>query len=293
MMLAPWVRLITHISNLSRLGRGVLLALMGALAMTHGPSWAATYTVAVVPQFPALEIHRAWAPLLAKVSAVTGDEYRLMQSTSIPQFEDAFMTGSPDFVYLNPYHMLMAAKAQRYVPLVREEKNLLSGVLVVAASSPIQSLADLEGKDLAFPAPNAFGASLYLRALLTQKKIHFTPRYVGTHSNAYRNVLSGQAAAAGGVRATLAREPEDVRQQLRVLFETPAVPPHPLAVHPRVKAQAAQAFRDALLALAASPEGKALLIAVQMPNPIAADYRRDYAPLEQLRLDRFSVVDGD
>ena len=59
------------------------------------------------------------------------------------------------------------------------------------------------------------------------------------------------------------------------------------------KAQAAQAFRDALLALAASPEGKALLSAVQMPNPIAADYRRDYAPLEQLRLDRFSVVDGD
>ena len=284
-------RLFAWTQSLARVGCRTLLS--ATLALACGLSWAGTYTVAVVPQFPSLEIHRAWAPLLARLSAATGDDYRLMQFTSIPQFEDAFLGGSPDFVYLNPYHMLMAAKAQRYEPLVREEKNLLSGVLVVAAKSPIQSVAELDGKELAFPAPNAFGASLYLRALLAQKHVHIKANYVGTHSNAYRNVLSGQTVAAGGVRATLAREPEDVRQQLRVLFETPGVPAHPLAAHPRVKGRAATALRDAWLALASSPEGKALLSAVQMPNPMVADYRRDYAPLEHLRLERFSVVDGD
>lgn len=255
-------------------------------------SCAQTYSVAVVPQFPAVEIHRAWTPLLAHLSAQTGLDLKLVTAVSIPEFERSFQAGQPDLVFLNPYHMVMAAKSQKYQPLVRESKELLTGILVVRADSPVNSLAELAQQTLAYPAPNAFGASLYMRSLLAEQKIQTQANFVKTHSNAYRHVIAGQAVAAGGIRSTLEREPAEVRSQLRVLFETPAVAPHPLAAHPRVLESHRLALRDAWLSLAQSEAGQNLLKAVQMSHPMAADYKRDYAPLERLRLEQFAVIEG-
>jgi phosphonate transport system substrate-binding protein len=134
---------------------------------------------------------------------------------------------------------------------------------------------------------------LYMRALLAQQGIDIAPKYVGTHSNAYRQVLSGETAAAGGIRATLNREPQELRERLRVLYETPTVPAHPVAAHPRVPKQVSSAFVAAWLRFPATPQGQALLDAVLMPNPVRADFGQDYAPLQRLRLERFAVDGGD
>ncbi len=256
------------------------------------PVHAATYTVAVVPQFTALDIHRTWTPLLQALSAETGHEFKLVQLASIPEFERHFLAGQADFLFLNPYHMLMARRAQLYEPLVREKDRLLTGIMVVRKEHPATSLADLAGQTIAYPAPNSFGASLYLRSLLAQQSLTTVTVYAKTHSNAYRQVMTGLAAAAGGIRSTLEREPEEVRQSLRVLFETPGVAPHPFAAHPRIDRATQAKVRDALLSLA-QRDTQALLRAVQMPNPTAADYQRDYAVLERLRLENFVTVDGD
>lgn len=255
-------------------------------------SLAQSYTVAVVPQFPAVEIHRAWTPLLVHLSAQTGLELKLVTSASIPDFERSFQAGQPDLVFLNPYHMVMASKSHQYAPLVRESKELLAGIVVVRVDSPVKSLSDLAQQTIAYPAPNAFGASLYIRSLLAEQKIQSQASYVKTHSNAYRHVIAGQAAAAGGILSTLDRESPEVRAQLRVLFETPAVAPHPLVAHPRVVESHRKSIREAWLALAQTEAGLALLKAVQMTSPVAADYKRDYAPLERLRLEQFAVAEG-
>lgn len=269
-------------------------ALTAALALGLGAMGTAlaadpTWTVAVVPQFPATEIHAAWTPALERLSAQTGHAFRLVPYASIPQFESAFRAGTPDFVFLNPYHMVMARAAQQYQPLVRDGASPLTGVLVVPAASPVRHVQELRGQRIAFPAPNAFGASLHLRALLADRGIAIEPTYVRTHSNAYRHVLTGDAAAAGGVRQTLTTEDEAVQRGLRVIFETPPSAPHPLAAHPRVPVAVQRAVRDALLGWTARASDAALLAPIQIASPMAADYPRDYAPLERLRLEKFVV----
>ncbi|NDY90454.1 phosphate/phosphite/phosphonate ABC transporter substrate-binding protein [Ideonella sp. TBM-1] len=98
-----------------------------------------------------------------------------------------------------------------------------------------------------------------MRALLTEReRLQFTPQYVQTHSNVYRQVLAGQAGTGGGVNHNLHQEREEVRQGLRVLFETPGAAPHPVSAHPRLDPGLRQALTEALLALADQPEGEAL-----------------------------------
>jgi phosphonate transport system substrate-binding protein len=48
--------------------------------------------------------------------------------------------------------------------------------------------------------------------------------------------------------------------------------------------------RDALLGWTARASDAALLAPIQITAPVAADYRRDYAPLERLRLEQFVVA---
>lgn len=250
---------------------------------------AETYSVAVVPQFPAVEIHRGWSPLLERLKKETGLNFTLTIAASIPEFEDALLAGQPDFAYMNPYHQVMAKRAKGYLPLVRGG-NLLTGVLMVRKDDPIKTVSELDGKDIAFPAPNAFGASLWLRALLAEQvKIRITPVYVKTHSNVYRYVTSGRAAAGGGIYATLADEPEEVRANLRVLMETSGVPPHPLSAHPRVPEAVRKQVTEALLRMAAESGGQKLMANVQMESLKRADYAQDYFPLEKFGLEKYVV----
>lgn len=268
-----------------------LRAWVGAVALAPWMAYAQTdakaLTLAVVPQFQAADVHRNWTPVIERIKQVTGLNVVLRITKDIPTFEDEFQAGQADLVYLNPYHQVMAHRAQGYVPVVRDAQ-LLTGIVVVRKDDPIQSMAQLAGKEIAYPAPNAFGASLLVRSHLAEvDKVQTQPFYAKTHTNAYRQVIVGKSAAAGGVRATLEKEPEEVRAALRVLWETPGAAPHPLSAHPRVPAQQAQAIANAILKMAAEPQGQELLKAILMPQPIRADYARDYRPLEKLKLDKY------
>jgi phosphonate transport system substrate-binding protein len=160
--------------------------------------------------------------------------------------------------------------------------------LVVRKDSGITSVAQLEGKKIAFPAPNAFGASLWMRAQLVKSHgISFEESYVGSHQTVYRQVLTGDVQAGGGVQATLDKESANLRDDLTILYRTPDVPSHPIAYHPRVPQAVAEKFRSALLELSTTDEGKELLKSIQMTQPIATDYEQEYLPLKSLSLETF------
>ena len=256
-------------------------------AGTTAPTGARTYVVSVVPQFPATEINRMWAPLLERLGQDTGVRFELRVARDIPSFEAELRAGDADFVYLNPYHQLVANQLHGYLPLVRDSEPL-SGLIVVRRDSPLRNPRELQGQTLAFPAPNAFGASMLVRAMLSEQDgVQIRPQYARTHSNSYRLVAAGQVSAAGGLRATLEREPEALRAQLRVLAETSSSAPHPLSVHPRVPTALRLAVQRAWLQMAQDSTMLALMKDLPMPHPVTADHERDYAPLARLHLDRY------
>ena len=276
---------------LSRYLPPLLLLFAAAVAVAQEKK---VYSLAVVPQFTPSEVHRNWSPIVEKLSRATGRQIEIKTYPSIPKFETAFLNGEIDLVYMNPYHTVMAKRAQGYIPLLRDDANRLIGILLVQHDSPLKSIKELNGKELVFPAPNSFAASLYMRALLAeQEKISITPRYLKTHSNVYRHVIMGEAVAGGGVNNTLKREPPEVQAQLRVLFETPGVPSHPLVAHPRMPEGLRQSVTNTLLEMQNDPAGQKLLADIQMPKPVRADYAKDYQPLEKLALEKYLVIEQD
>jgi len=265
----------------------LLVYTFGVTAPAHAGEQ--TFTVAVVPQSASSKIFREWTPFLSRLEQLTGYRFKLLAYDAFADFEKEFSEGIPDLIFLNPYHLVVAKRLQDYQPLVRDSTPL-AGILVVKKGGQIKVLADLNGKTIAFPSPNSLGASLYMRAILFEENhISFNPVYVGSHQNVYRHVLLGEADAGGGIKRTLNKESNALRSNLNILFKTPEIAPHPLAAHPRVKAEVRKKIIAAILAMGADSESSKLLAAIQIPRPVKADYQRDYAGLEKLRLDRYYI----
>jgi len=254
-----------------------------------GKSW----RVGIVPQLPPREISSNWTPVLKEVGLRSGQCFELVVAASIPAFEQELQSGRLDFAFLNPYHQLVAYRLQGFTPLVRDSQTSLVGLVMVRKDSPMRKLADLNGATIAFPAPNAFAASLLIRALLVRDGIRFKPEYVRTHSNVYRSVALGSSQAGGGVNNTFQRERPELREQLRVLWRTPPFPSHPFSASKRVPEAIQAKVQASFLQLGSTPEGAQLLEKVQLPRVVKANYQRDYAPLVGLGLERFAVQGGD
>lgn len=243
-----------------------------------------TYVFARAPQLSAMTLAETWGPLLARIKKDTGINFELKVYQTRIQFQAEMSVGIPDFGYMNGHDALRAKQLHGYTPLVRDSKPL-TGIIVVRKESGLKSVQELDGKTIAFPSPQAFGASLYPQALLTHKeRIQYTPEYVGTHENVYRGVYLGKFPAGTGVIQTFNREPAELKSQLRILYETPPLPPHPFIAHPRVPEHVVQRLTKALLQLANDEEGRALLKKVNIETPVLADFSRDYQHLKDLDL---------
>ena len=276
---------------------GVLACLVMETSYTHAAclgeqSVTKVYTFDVVPQHTAAKIYTTWSPLLQRVGQEAGLCFELRVAPTIPEFEQRLLKGEPEFVFLNPYHAVLAHQRKKYQPLLADSEDLLTGILVVRADSPIKSLNELKGNNISLPAPNAFAASLLIRAEMAKRKIDINPVFVKTHSNVYRSVIGKDAVAGGGVNYTLDNEVPEVRQQLRVLFETSAYTPHPVATHPSVPAAVRDRFLKATLKLMQDEEGRKLLDGINLSKPQAVTYAKHYKPLESLQLEKFLVLTG-
>jgi phosphonate transport system substrate-binding protein len=267
----------------------VLLLLVLVSGVSYGGN-KEIYILARAPRLSAVTLIKAWTPFLERLSDEAGVEFKLRVYQIRQEFEAELFGGVPDFAFMNPYYAMLARERQGYIPLIRDDSRKLTGIIVVRADSPVQSVEQLDGAKIAFPDPNALGASLYPRALLKDKMgLEFTPDYVGTHENVYRNVFLGKVDAGGGVLSTFKHEYTGLKKHLRILYETPGINSHPLIAHSRVPAVLRRAVIRSILNMRNDAGGRALLKSVGLSSPVVVDYERDYRELNALNLQRHAV----
>jgi phosphonate transport system substrate-binding protein len=273
---------------------GLTLFFMGTVLFSPQAVWAAApaehatavYSIGVVPQFEQRKLYATWKPIVDELERRTGLHFNLITTLKIQDFEKAFARGEFDFAYVNPYHVVQLHEAQGYIPFAAD-KVPLRGIIVARKDGPIKTPADLEGKTVAFPSPNAMGASLLIRSDLEQiHHVRVIPLYVKTHSSVYLHVAKELAAAGGGVEKTLQEQDESLRSQLRVIYTTRSCPSHPIVAHPRVPSAVRDEVRKALFALGETVEGKEMLSKVPISQFIAVRYE-DYGVMRAWGLDKY------
>jgi phosphonate transport system substrate-binding protein len=254
-----------------------------ARAEDKGPS---EYSLGVVPQFEQRKLVAVWTPIIAELERTTGLSFKLMTTGKLNDFEKQYMAEQFDFVYMNPYFIVRGVKPGTYIPVVRDNKPH-RGVVVVRKGGPISTVADLAGKTVAFPSPNAIGATLMTRSELERLfGVKVVPLYVKSHSSVYLHVAKSLTAAGGGVLKTLQEQDAGVRDLLTVLHTTDVMPNLPVAANRRIPSEVREKVQRAFLALGTTDEGRALLAKVPITEIVAATLD-EYLVIEKWGLEKY------
>lgn len=207
----------------------------------------------VVPQQSATRLAQIWMPMLKVLGNAAKVEIRFATAKDIPTFEACLAKGAYDLAYMNPYHFTIFNQAGAYRAVARQTDKLLRGVVVVRKDSTYRELDDLHSMPLAFPSPAAFGASVIPRAEMKRRGLSISPVYVKSHDSVYRSVAAGLYPAGGGVLRTLGNVPDDLRDQLRILYKTNGYTPHAFAAHTSIPEDIITRIRQAMSAMTPGP----------------------------------------
>lgn len=271
--------------------RNKICFLIAAFFMVQAASAETTLVLARAPQLSPSVISEIWTPFVNQLSEKTGIKIALKVYSDRSEFESDIKAAKVDLYFGNPGYGVIGHARHGYLPLVRSDRKLLKGILVVRKDAGIKNMNDLNNKLIAFPSKNAFAASLYMRSRLdSDYSINYKAFYPGTHDNVYRAVLIGKAAAGAGVSRTLEREPVQIREQLEIIYTTPGMKSHPLMALPSIPKKIRKSIVQAILSMNESDDGRKILKSVKLQQPVASNYQKDYQAIEQLALKMYQQL---
>lgn len=246
----------------------ILIALWFTLVPLSAEGKALTF--GVVPQQSAKKMTEKWQPFIDYVSNYTGLNVEFRTAKDIPTFEANLTAGLYDLAYMNPYHFVVFNDSVGYRALAHQADKKIRGLIVVHKDSPIQTLSDLNGSEIAFTAPAAFAATIITSAHLRKNNIVFIPRYVKSHDSVYLSVQRNFFKAGGGIFRTFNISPEAIKNDLRVLWQSEGYTPHPIATHPKMAEDDRQAILNALIALSNDSSKSSILSDIGLGGFIAS-----------------------
>ena len=232
---------------LGKLGSIIVLSL-GLLVSPIHASEKIELVFGVVPQQSAAKLAKQWQPLIEAWGEQAGVSIRFATARDIPTFEQRLTNGYYDIAYMNPYHFTLVNQNPGYTAIAKAKDKKITGIIVAKKGWDGQ-LQDFNDKQMAFPAPRAFAATIINQSELTNQGVIIEPKYVGSHDSVYLSVARGLYPAGGGVSRTFNSLPSETKDKLEVIYQTAGYTPHAIAVSNSVSSDVLDALQQALLAL--------------------------------------------
>jgi phosphonate transport system substrate-binding protein len=193
-----------------------------------------------------------YQPIMDYLSRETPYHFELKLGKTYEDAVNFLKTGQVQMASLGAVTYLEARAQFNAVPILRplneEGKPFYRSLLVVRAESPVQSLADLKGRTIAFASVHSTSGNLIPRYYLAMAGIHLQDlrayKNLKHHDSVAKAVLAGEFDA-GAVKDIIAYKYLD--KGLRILHASDPIPSVPFVVRPDCDPALIAAVKKALL----------------------------------------------
>ena len=200
----------------------------------------------------------AWADFVTNLAKVTGKKVEYVILESEPEQLKALRDGALHVTAFNTGRVPIAVNACGFVPVATVPDSTGNGKshieIITPAGSPLKTLNDLKGRELAL---TEVGSNSGYKAPLVLLKDHnllpeqdFLIRYSGSHTNSIRGINEGKypaAAVAADVLMRLESSGEITKDKYRSLFKSENFPTAGLGYTHNLKPELAAKVKEALL----------------------------------------------
>ncbi|MDI3269936.1 MAG: phosphate/phosphite/phosphonate ABC transporter substrate-binding protein [Bacillota bacterium] len=225
--------------------------------------------VGFVPSQEAENLQAKAKPLADLLTEQLGIPVEVFVGSDYTAVIEGMGAGKVDIGFLNPKGYVTAKEkgyADVLLKAVRNGSDSYRSQIVVRADSPIQSVADLKGKTIAFVDPQSTSGYVYPVVLL--KKNGIDPEKdvnlveAGGHDKTILALLRGDVDAAfsfDDARTIVQKVDPDVMQKTRILTYTDPIPNDTVSVRSSLSPEWHEKIQKAFLAIAEDPKGKEII----------------------------------
>lgn len=199
-----------------------------------------------------------WNPILTYVSKKSGVPLELKLNKTSKENTAIAETGAYHFLYTN--HFFTPERDRLgYRVIARPAGPGIRGQLVVPKDSPIESLKDLEAKEVVFPTPDGFTGYFVVMDMLLRSKVNVKPVFSGNQEASFGQLRVNKVAAAGVNDSALALYARREGFEYRALWTSELYNDLCIMANPKVPKEKVAAVQAALVGMAKDPEGRKIL----------------------------------
>ncbi len=236
----------------------VLLIAAGALSFNVCAQAKKSYTFYVLNQRSVALTAQYWNPIMTYVSRKSGVPVELKLAKTAQEGNAIAEKGGYDFQYTNHFFTPERDRLGWKV-IARPAGPGIRSQIVVPEDSPIQTLHDLNGKDVGFVTPDGFTGYWLPYDALLRAKVKVNVVFTGNQEASSAQLRVNKIAAAGVNSSVMARYGRRESFAYRALWTSEVYQDLCIMANPKVPADKVAAVRAALIGMVNDPEGRKVL----------------------------------
>ncbi len=235
-----------------------ILALALAMPATASASERKAYTFYVLNQRSVALTAQYWNPIFTYVGKRGGVPLELRMAKTAQEGNAIAERGDFDFQYTN--HFFTPERDQLgWKVIARPAGPGIKSQVVVPEDSPIQTLHDLHGKDVAFVSPDGFTGYWLPYDALLRANVKINVVFTGNQEASFAQLKVYKVAAAGVNSSVMARYGRRESFAYRALWTSEIYQDLCIMAGPKVPKEKVAAVRAALIGMVHDPEGRKVL----------------------------------
>lgn len=230
------------------------------------------YIFGVHPLHNPKRLFEVYQPMLNYINThLKGAQLQLEASRNYSAYDKKLFAGHFHFSLPNPYQTVTSTQhGYRIFGKMGDDENF-RGIILIRKDSGIQTVNDLKGKNISYPAPTALAATMmpqwYLYTHGLDINTDITNSYVGSQESSIMNVYLGKSAAASTWpppwRAFIKERPE-IAEKVMIKWETPPLPNNGLVVRSDVPQTIVDQVSTIIFSLHTHAQGRKILAAMEL-----------------------------
>lgn len=231
-----------------------------AAVALHSPGAAAqkAYSFYVLTQRSVALTAQYWNPIFTHVSKKSGVPLELKLAKTAQEGNAIAEKGGYDFLYTNHFFTPERDRLGWKV-IARPAGPGIRSQIVVPEDSTIQTLQDLNGKDVAFVTPDGFTGYWLPYDALLRAKVKINVLFTGNQEASFAQLRVHKVAAAGVNSSVMARYGRRESFAYRALWTSEIYQDLCIMAYSKVPADKVAVVRAALINMVQDPEGREVL----------------------------------